>query len=531
MGYLFRKTVTRPLPEGAKILRRKGGPVARWKDKNGKIREARATDAGRIVQETGVWYARLRDADGIIREVSTGCRDKSAAAAVLTQLAARVERRKAGILSASEDRATDFAGKPLQEHVDAYIARMESLGLHKTTVFMRRRYLETLFSGCGFNRIADLSRERAETWLRGQTGMSARTYNGYAVGLAAFGNWMVSEGRMVANPFARMRKRNERADPRRPRRALTQEEVARLLDAAERRPLEGKLHAGGGAVQLKPETREMLAFEGYERSLVYRTLAQTGLRWNELRSITIGQAVLDTEPPHLILNAANEKNRKGAVIVLRADLAARLSKYLAARLERRRNDSRRHGGAFPMRLEPDDPLFDMPAKGTREFNKDLVAAKIPKRDDRGMSVDIHSLRHTFSSELARAGVPLATAVALMRHSDPKLTMQRYTHFQRLDLAGALEQLPDFLPKAEGTAHEAAAGENRVALNVALPTVKKAQHESKSGNYACLSTDGDVEYSSTKTPNKYGVFEGLQGKNDGGRWVTRTPDTLRVRQVL
>jgi integrase len=72
---------------------------------------------------------------------------------------------------------------------------------------------------------------------------------------------------------------------------------------------------------------------------------------------------------------------------------------------------------------------------------DLAAAGIPKTDERGRIVDVHSLRMTFGTWLARAGVPLTTAQKLMRHSDPKLTSNLYTDSALLDLQGAVDALP------------------------------------------------------------------------------------------
>ena len=57
--------------------------------------------------------------------------------------------------------------------------------------------------------------------------------------------------------------------------------------------------------------------EGRERALVYKALALTGLRSGELASITVGQVVLNDPMPHLVLNAADEKNGEGSAIPLR----------------------------------------------------------------------------------------------------------------------------------------------------------------------------------------------------------------------
>ena len=74
----------------------------------------------------------------------------------------------------------------------------------------------------------------------------------------------------------------------------------------------------------------------------------------------------------------------------------------------------------------------------RVFNRLLTRGGIPRVDDDGRKLDIHSLRHTFGSRLARRGVGLVQVQRLMGHSDPKLTAQVYTHLDVEDLRKAVE---------------------------------------------------------------------------------------------
>jgi hypothetical protein len=60
-----------------------------------------------------------------------------------------------------------------------------------------------------------------------------------------------------------------------------------------------------------------------------------------------------------------------------------------------------------------------------EFQADLEAAGIPYVNETGEYADFHSLRKTFATELAKAGVATRVAMELMRHS-PKLTTKIYT---------------------------------------------------------------------------------------------------------
>lgn len=88
----------------------------------------------------------------------------------------------------------------------------------------------------------------------------------------------------------------------------------------------------------------------------------------------------------------------------------------------------------------------MPHDMIRIFDRDIAVAEIPKYDERGRVVDIHALRHTFGTHLARAGVSPRVAMAAMRHSALELTMNVYIDPVLLDVAGAVESLPDFGPK-------------------------------------------------------------------------------------
>jgi hypothetical protein len=69
---------------------------------------------------------------------------------------------------------------------------------------------------------------------------------------------------------------------------------------------------------------------------------------------------------------------------------------------------------LPVRLPPATPVFDVPVKLYRILDLDLKMAGIPKRDDRGRTLDVHALRTTFGTLLSKGGVSLRTAQAAMR---------------------------------------------------------------------------------------------------------------------
>jgi hypothetical protein len=240
MGTVYKETFTKPLPAGAKIIVRKGQRLAEWIDAKGKRRTASLTAAGdRITIEAGTYSAKYRDGSGIVRKVSTGCRDESAARSILGKMERRAELVKGEVLTAAEDATVDHQGTPLADHIAAYLLKLEAEGvsaMHRDNV---RRALHRLASDCQVKRLGNLARESLERWLVSQdrVGMGARTRNTYRAAAVAFCNWCVETGRLLGNPFAKVAKADEDADPRRQRRALTEDELVRLLDVARRRPL------------------------------------------------------------------------------------------------------------------------------------------------------------------------------------------------------------------------------------------------------------------------------------------------------
>ena len=465
MGTVYKKTATKPLPAGAKIIVRKWQRFAEWKPAKGKARTSPVTvgkdGTDRIVITARTYTAKFRDGSRHVQEIATGCRDEAAARSVLGDLERRAEKVKGGILTPAEADAIDHQQTRLAEHIAAYSTKLEAEGTspaHRANV---RRALDRLAADCRFNRLADLSREPLEKWLVSQekAGMGPRTRNTYRAAAVAFCNWCIETGRLIVNPFAKVPKADEAIDPRRQRRSLTEDELRRLLDVARRRPLVDRItvykgpRKGERYAKLRPEVRCRLERLGQERELIYKTLVLTGLRKGELASLTVGQLVFDANPPFLVLDAADEKNREGNSIPLRADLAADLRQWLADKAaghQGTKGDQGKAAGlaghvlrlpAAPAKLPPDTPVFTVPAGLVRILDRDLQAAGIPKRDDRGRTVDVHAMRTTFGTLLSKGGVLPRTAQAAMRHSKIDLTMNVYTDPRLLDVAGAVEALP------------------------------------------------------------------------------------------
>jgi integrase len=431
----------------------------------------------RVRGQSRYYIARYRDGSGTMVEVPTKCSDIVAARALLSQLERRAELVRAGVMTAAEGDAADHADLPLSRHFDAYECRLRAKGGNERRIAMLRRRLERLARECRFARLNRMSASTVEEWLVSQAdaGMAAATRNVYRESLVCFGNWCRRTHRLSVNPFTDLPRADGKADRRHQRRALTEAELLRLLNAVRLRPLAEygreiitKEHDGPRdprsratwertpltietldaavarareALKDNPELIERLKRFGRERALIYKVLALTGLRKGELASITVAQLELEATTPYAILDAADEKNRQGSSIPLRADLVAEIRAWLDDQLTSLQKQCRRRGEPIPTRLPSATPLFRLPSGLTRIFDRDLAVAGIPKRDERNRVLDIHALRVTFGTHLCAAGVPLRTAQAAMRHSKPELTANIYTDPKLLDVAGAIESLP------------------------------------------------------------------------------------------
>ena len=158
MASVFRKTITKPFPEGAEIITRKGEQFARWKDAKGKSRTAPLTTGrnglNRIVIQAGTYTAKYRDGQGVIREVATGCRTKDGANSVLRDLIGRAEKVKANILTPTEDKIADHQHLPLGKHFDAFVTHLRAKDNSEVHIAGTGRLANRLFRECGFGEVS-----------------------------------------------------------------------------------------------------------------------------------------------------------------------------------------------------------------------------------------------------------------------------------------------------------------------------------------------------------------------------------------
>lgn len=199
-------------------------------------------------------------------------------------------------------------GRLLNVMVDAWAMHLqakECSGSHLRQAVSR---VKRIFKECRLSYWTDVQADKVEIWLSDQRrnyNMGNRTSNSHLASAKAFCTWMQKSGHARSNPLFRLSNVNERADKRRERRALMEDEINRLLGAAE-----------SGAV--------VNGMNGHDRKLLYQTALETGLRWGELYSLTRASFDFDGEPATVTIQAKYSKNRKENTLPLRSELAAAL---------------------------------------------------------------------------------------------------------------------------------------------------------------------------------------------------------------
>lgn len=253
----------------------------------------------------------------------------------------------------------------------------------------RRRHLPWWREQLNLKLLSDLegSLPRAEKALRElqEAGRAGKTLANYAESLCAFCDWCIERGYLEFDPLKRLKKFDQ--SPMTKRRALTEEEVQRLLAVAP-----------------------------FERRLLYALACSTGLRVKEIRSLTPRH--VDQKWAGLILDAAWTKNRK-------EDFQPVPSSVLLKLVEACKGKAK------------DEPLLHVPSHTARSLDLDLKAADISKTTHEG-KIDFHALRTTFTTLVIESGANPKEAQKLLRHSTVDMTMNTYARARSTRVAEVSE---------------------------------------------------------------------------------------------
>lgn len=366
--------------------------------------------------------------------------DKGASQQLATRWVRELERREVGL----HDPFGDARRAPIAEHVDAFLLAMQNgtLGrrrrgrVSEAWVDRCRKRLQDMLKELGATRLEHLNLGDAEQLLHGHAvaDWSAKTRDHHAALLRQFGTWLVDDGRWPANPFHRLRPIADRSTVTFRRRALTREQLAKLVEAAQVRGVQEYAKVNPAAT---PAHVELIRFRGRERAVLYQVAAFTGLRRGEITALRWADLAAGDEPA-LMVRAETTKNRRAARL--------ELPTWLGRLLEELRADLARHQGRPPAQS---DRMFRASYRHLTERMKlDAVWARIGAWDatrsrvlaDDGCVIDFHALRGTCATLISEAGMGLKQIEQHMRHSDARLTMEVYMAARRELMRAEVERL-------------------------------------------------------------------------------------------
>jgi integrase len=247
--------------------------------------------------------------------------------------------------------------------------------------------------------LADIRRQKGR---KGREHMSEANVRYYVRSIKSFSRWVWRDGRAREDPLVHLP--TPEVNDAQPRRAFNPDEAAALIATT-------------------PSLPRRASLDGPDRAILYATATGTGLRLGELSSLTPDSFHLDAVPPATTCRAQYTKNGKEAIQPIRPELAEMLRPWLASKL-------------------PGTPVFPVRGDDAADaLRLDLEAAGVADSS----VYDFHCLRHTYITMLVKSGASVKVCQELARHSDPKLTMNLYTHLTVHDTSKGLEGLSHILP--------------------------------------------------------------------------------------
>lgn len=338
------------------------------------------------------WGKLQLDTDARMSRFPLGTTDKRIAQTKLLETAKEREKEAAGLLPPLTVR--EAAKRPLNELLAAFLDDLRAKGRADATAAKYRKTLGKLFGRARWGLLADVTARSFCEW-RAQSGLSPKTLNDLLGALMTFLTWLYHQRFAMENPLVHVQRIDTRATRQQYRRALNADELRRLLTLA-------------------PADRRM----------IYLFAVSTGIRRGEMLGLRWEDVTLDGDKPSVRARASITKNRKDSELPLTLELARLLRSYR------------------PVDMAPFAPVFLCGLPNFRTFRRDLVRAGVPFKDEQDRRIDFHALRVTFCTNLSLAKVDPRTVMALMRHSDLRLTMKTYTDAAQLQLAEAVAKLPE-----------------------------------------------------------------------------------------
>ena len=235
------------------------------------------------------------------------------------------------------------------------------------------------------------------------------TANRYREGLRAWSRWMKRHGRWPTNVLEEMPKFKGDSNSSRRRAILSERQFNTLLEVTKK-------------------ARPIRNLSGELRFWLYLVASQTGLRAQELNSLTPDSFHLKSVPPFVQIDCTVSKRRTLDRIELRADFAL----LLAAWLHGKPRQERLWGGSRSWWY-----------KAASILREDLKASGIPcevETPDGMALVDFHSFRAFRVTQAILSGANSRVVLATVRLSSESL-LDRYAKIPRSEISACVNAIP------------------------------------------------------------------------------------------
>ena len=380
----------------------------------------------------GNYYIDWYDHTGKRRSKSSGTSDKAAANRIAAKIEADVALRREGVIDPTLDAITQQARRSIKEHLADFENKMRAAGRSQKHIRSTRNFVEQISGFADFAVASDINADgvyRYATSLQEQ-GRAARTVQAHLNAITAFTRWLTEQMKLPRDPLAGVKKPNPKNDRRLVRRMLLPKEWSWLKAVTE---------AG-------PELRGMSALE---RATLYDLAIQTGLRSNEIRSLTSGNLYLEGPKPYVTCDGGDTKNSKDAKQYIRSDLAAELNTLVASNSPTASVFSLPHETDMAELLRTDlatarEQWIKNAEADSQEHSRRRQSDFLAAENHDGQSMDFHALRHTCGAWLAMSGSHPKAVQQIMRHSTITLTMDTYGHLFPGQESEAVENIKTIL---------------------------------------------------------------------------------------
>lgn len=413
---------------------------------------------GTLVKRGRTWYARWQsgktpDGKPRIFTRTTGETDKTKAQKRLEEFTAdfladsservleRVAVRLGAVRMEREEKENARPALPLADAFGVYASGLEHDTWAELTerIYTARAAAFVAWMKEHFPRVSEMREvtpEHAAEYMREIRAKSSnKTFNEYRLFFSHI--WRALEdnpqARLTVNPWKKIKPLELRTHSRR---ELTVEELARVIS-----PLEG-------------EMKTLFAIGIY-----------TGLRLGDCVRLEWGR--IDLVRGFIIL-APHKTEKHGTIVKIPVS-------PILARILEETPPSRRRGPVIPGILAEYTREPSAFSSRIQRLFRDagIKTSADTGRPRRAVEVGFHSLRHTFVSLSANAGIPLAVVQSIVGHTSARMT-EHYFHVADTSLRAAAESLPDIT--GNGPAAPARIGLDRLAafrslLNGATPEEK------------------------------------------------------------